>query len=279
MAGDDRPMDANGGRTPADESPERLLDEYRLHPAWDDSRRDEQFERLVAAFAAGPLREAARARLDDLRWADAEAVLRIVEAFGEEDDLRALAEALVRQPDLPPERAFEAFSLLEGSGLIEGSPALSERWEELSALFDGADVLGELARQLEEDPDGIWLALQGLEAVEPEVRAEIVEGLVAESSAGARPGRIPAAAHLRMTRPEARAPRRLEGLRSTRPSRAEGAWPSIAAGHPDPSLAAEGPRTGRGLRMRGPGLDRGRTGLEDGASSRLSTARGGGASP
>src|SRR5207248_1104321 len=37
--------------------------------------------------------------------------------------------------------------------------------------------LDQLAAQIENDPEGLWLALQGLSAIEPEIRAQIIGGL------------------------------------------------------------------------------------------------------
>src|SRR6202034_4319433 len=82
------------------------------------------------------------------------------------------------QPDLPPERAWGALGLLEGAGLLDSHPILAERWDELGETLESADdALETLVSQLEEEPEGSWVALQGLGAVEPEVRAEIIEGL------------------------------------------------------------------------------------------------------
>ncbi len=45
------------------------------------------------------------------------------------------------------------------------------------SLESDEDALETLVGQLEEEPEGSWVALQGLGAVEPEVRAEIIGGL------------------------------------------------------------------------------------------------------
>ena len=67
--------------------------------------------------------------------------------------------------------------MLDGAGVLDEHPALAERWDELNEGLDEAGSIEELVEQIEADPDGIWLALQGLVAVEPEVRPEIVAGL------------------------------------------------------------------------------------------------------
>ena len=139
--------------------------------------------RLVERFPADRLVDALRARLGDLAGADIEAILRLLEAFGDESLYDDLAAALVAQPDLPAERAWEALALLDASGRIERYPDLLERWDDLNEEIDEGS-LDDLARQLEEEPDGSWLALQGLGAVEPEVRAEIIAGL-ADQGGGA----------------------------------------------------------------------------------------------
>ena len=61
--------------------------------------------------------------------------------------------------------------------MLGDHPELAERWDELNEALDDAGSIEELVGQIEDDPEGIWLALQGLVAVEPEVRPEIVAGL------------------------------------------------------------------------------------------------------
>ena len=219
------------------ETPDAILDALRDHPGWPDARREQLFDRLVARFPAGLLAEAARRRLGRLGGADGEVVLRLVEALATPELLEALAESLLDGPDLPAERAYEALDLLGGAGLLDAYPALAERWEELEELLDEAGSLDDLAAHLEEDPEGSWVALQGLEAVEPEVRAEILDGL-ARGPIG--PGRVAfvrllAFAHEPLTRSAA-----LRALESWDPAdpAVRSAWASIAAGHPDAEVAA-----------------------------------------
>ncbi len=158
-------------------TPEALLDALRAHPEWSERQRDSVLDQLIARFPAEPLRTALRPRLRDLSGADAEPVLRLIEAYATPDLLRALAEALVAQPDLAPERAWHALALLEGVGVLSAYPELAERWEELNEALDEEGSLEQLAEQLERDPDAAWVALQGLGAVEPDIRAEIVAAL------------------------------------------------------------------------------------------------------
>ena len=128
---------------------------------------------------------------------DGDAILRLVEAYATPELLGELAEAIEDQPDLPPERVWGALSLLEGAGMLEDYPSLAERWEELGETLESADdALETLVGQLEEEPEGSWVALQGLGAVEPEVRAGIIEGL-ANFPDRPRPGQLPPAPELR----------------------------------------------------------------------------------
>ena len=161
-----------------DDTPEAMLDALRDAPAAGEAAREAQLSRIVERFPAERLREAVRGRLRMLGGVDGEAILRLVEAYANPALLEELAEALEDQPDLAPERAWEALSLIEGAGLLDDYPALLERWEELGETLDSEDdALETLVGQLEEESEGSWVALQGLGAVEPEVRAEILEGL------------------------------------------------------------------------------------------------------
>jgi hypothetical protein len=167
---------------------------------------------------------------------DWEAILRLVEAYASVELLEELALAIEDQPDLAPERTWEALSLLEGAGLLEDHPALMERWDELNeALGEPDEALETLVEQLEEEPEGSWVALQGLGAVEPEVRGAILEGL-AEFPSG--PGlisflRLLCFAHDPTTRNAA-----LEALsgRADFDDEHRFAWGEIAHDHPDPKV-------------------------------------------
>ncbi|HMB06503.1 MAG TPA: hypothetical protein VKP69_22555 [Isosphaeraceae bacterium] len=235
-----RPTDDPSAPAPAPQTPEVLLDALRDHPEWSESERDAQLDRLIARFPADRVRAAVRPRLDDLDGSDAEVILRLVEAHASPDLLRALAEGLLRQPDLPPERVWMALELLDGAGMLPAFPELAERWEELNETLEADESLDQLAEQLETDPDGIWLALEGLAGVEPELRPEIVSGL-AEVPLGS--GlieflRLLGFAHQAETRTAA-----LEAL--SRPEddpRLLRAWASLAADHPDAATAARARR-------------------------------------
>src|SRR5262249_7204050 len=109
-------------------TPEILLDALRAHPEWAADERDVPLDRLITGFPSARLLASIRARLGDLGGSDGEVMLRILEAYGSPDDLRALADALRNQPDLAAARAWEALTLLADGGLLEEYPELSERW-------------------------------------------------------------------------------------------------------------------------------------------------------
>ena len=90
--------------------PRRSSTSLRDHPEWTEQRRDAELDRLVSGFPSDRVRAVVRDRLDDLDGPDAEAILRWIEAHADPELLQALAEGLVRQPDLAPERAWGASS-------------------------------------------------------------------------------------------------------------------------------------------------------------------------
>jgi hypothetical protein len=221
---------------PNNVSPGSLLDALRDHAEWSQSQRAEQFDRLVAGFEPEDLLRAARNRLPDLRGHEGEAVLRLIEAFETPEVLEELAEAIAAQPDLPAERAWHALGLLDEAGLLDAYPELAERWDELSEAMDDEGSLDELLEQIEDDPDEVWVALQGLVSVEPEVRVQILAGL-ANRPPG--PGLV---AFLRLLsysqEPETRTAA-LDALASQdrEDSRVIAAWAEIATDHFDPAVA------------------------------------------
>jgi len=226
-------MDEHATAGTAPDSPEATLDALREHREWGEETQEGQLARLVERFPVDRLRAAVRDRLGDLGGADGEAVLRLVEAYATPDLLEELAGALERQPGLPPERAWGALALLDGSGILDDRPELAARWDELNEALEGDDALGTLVEQLEEEPEGSWVALQGLGAVEPEVRAEILGGLSAYPTG---PGlvaflRILAFAHDPDTRHAA-----LDALAGREDAEHRAAWAEIAADHPDPEV-------------------------------------------
>jgi hypothetical protein len=224
-----------GGRDNLFASPEEALDALRDHPEWDQPRRDLVFDELIARFPKAELLEAARSRLGELARRDGETVLRLVELSGDASLLSELARALEAQSELPLDRAWEAFSVLEGTGLIEESPYLQVRWEELIEAVENRIPIDELGVELEE-PDGIWLTLQGLATVEPDVRSEIITGLAGKTPTTAVVEflRLLTFAHDEQTR--AAAIEVLEELPSSEPSVVQ-AWVSISICHRDSALA------------------------------------------
>ncbi|WP_406693687.1 hypothetical protein V5E97_21890 [Singulisphaera sp. Ch08] len=220
-----------------DETPEALLEAFRTHPEWTERQRDEQLDRLIERVPADRLLAAARERMSDLSGTEGEVILRIIEAHATPALLRELGTALVSQPHLSPERTWEVVTLLDGAELLDEFPELVARSEELDELLDEEGSLEQLAEQLEGDPEGTWLALQGLGAVEPEIRPQIIEGL-AQGPIG--PGlaeflRLLCFAHDPPTRAAA-----LEAL--SQPSETHehlvAVWESIAADHPDAEVVA-----------------------------------------
>ena len=219
-------------------TPGAMLDQIRAHPEWSDRDRDVMLGRLVERFAAGDLVDAVRPRLRDLGGLDAEALLRIVEANPIPALLDDLARAVHDQPDLPPERAWDALALLDGLGLLDDHPDLAERWEELNEGLDEDGSIQQLAEQIEGDPEDFVFALQGLGAVEPEIRAEIVAGL---GRLDAGPGlveffRVLGYSDDPATRASALAA--LENVSGPDGAAAERAWADLAAHHPDTGVVA-----------------------------------------
>ncbi len=84
-----------------EDSPDAVLGRLRDEALTDDER-DALLGRLVERFFPERLVSAVRARLNDLGGKDAEAVLRLLEAFGDRSLYDDLARALVEQPELAP---------------------------------------------------------------------------------------------------------------------------------------------------------------------------------
>ncbi len=95
-----------------------FLDRLRDDAGW-PGERELILTRLVERFPAKRLVE--QARLGRLDGGDAEAILRLVEAFGDERLFVELAEAIEDQPDLPAEQAWRR-CLCSMRGMIEGYP-------------------------------------------------------------------------------------------------------------------------------------------------------------
>jgi hypothetical protein len=220
---------------PDDDSPGAMLSTLAQHPEWTEDEQKSIFDRLIERFPIERIVDAVRPRLDDLSGADAEVLLRIVEANPGTDLPSALAASLERRQDLPAERLWDALMVLEGTGVLDDHPALVGLWDELGEALEGEGSVEELVEQIEGDPDGIWLALQGLAAVEPEVRVQILRE-IAHGPLGA--GVIEFLRLLvyndePMTRQAA-----LDGLRDApRSADLARAWADLAVHHPDASVA------------------------------------------
>ena len=228
-------MDSNGpGQLPAS-TPESILAALRLEPTVTPEVEDRSLDRLIEQCPPEALRRAIRSRLGDLGAADGGVVLRLLEGFLDPGLADDLARALVGQPDLAPDRAWEALAVLDGAGLLANLPELLERWDELNDAIDPGDASDTLAAQLEEEPDGSWVALEGLGAIDPATRREIIASL-ADAPAG--PGlvaflRILTHAHDDSTRAAA-----LDALFDPRrddPDHRQ-AWADVAADHFDPRV-------------------------------------------
>ena len=220
------------------DSPGAILDWLRGRPECSDRERDDAVERIASKFDADAVVEAVSKRFHDLGGPDAEVLLRLAEANPRPNLLRALGNALAAQPDLPPERAWDALAVLDGAGVLDDFPALRELFEELNECFGDDLSVQELAEQIEDDPDGLWLALQGLGPVEPDVRAEIIAGL----AVGAEPMGPGLSEFLRLLTyaddPATRAAALAALAADREPSGAHGAWLDLANHHPDRDVSA-----------------------------------------
>ncbi|HEV3122708.1 MAG TPA: hypothetical protein VGY53_12425, partial [Isosphaeraceae bacterium] len=216
--------------------------------------RDALFEQLIASYDPEVLSELAGTRLTDLAGPEGEMILRLIAALDEPGLYDALAQALCNQTSLPADIDWEALELLNETGRLDAHPELGERWQELCEALDEAQPFEELVNQIEHDPEGLWLALEGLAPIEPEVRSEIIQGL-AERDLG--PGlieflRLLAFCHEARTRASA-----LDVLAVANGDREAlcAAWAKIAADHPDAAVAQQalarlGPQATRELAAR-----------------------------
>jgi hypothetical protein len=165
------------------QTPGSMLDAFRSHPEWTARQKDLHLGRIVERFRPEEVAKVVQERLVDLNGDDAEPMLRLVEMNPSPNLARVLGQALLEQPELSLERAWDALSVLEGTSLLGEFPELVDRWEEMKEEFDVDDEgpLAQLIDQIDGDPEGVWLALQGLGAIEPEVREEIITGLASHS--------------------------------------------------------------------------------------------------
>ncbi len=223
-------------------TPDEILDAFRDGHDHSGARQASVLDRLISRFPAEVLRASLARRFHRLGGPDGEIVLRIVETLATPELLERLADGLLVQPDLPAERAWDALAVLDGAGILERHDELLDRWDELNELMDDTS-LDALAEQLAEEPEGSWIALHGLNAVEPEVRSEILAGL---EDFPTTPGlvqffRLLCYAHDPITRESA-----IEGLfvRSPQDPSVETALVDLSVHHPDQAL-----RTRAGQRL------------------------------
>jgi hypothetical protein len=222
------------------DSPDALLDAIRDRSDWSDAERATALDRLVASNSPEQIRRALPGRFGDLSGPHGEAVLALLEAFTTPELLDTLADTLDRQTDLSAERAGEILNLLAATGFLDSCASCGGCLEgPAGSACRREDVLGELARQIEGDPDGVWLALRSLAGSDPAERAAIVTGLASRTPG---PGLVEL---LRLVcfdpDPSSRraALAGLEAMPGDDPHVA-GAWARIAAEHTDPGVAARG---------------------------------------
>lgn len=166
---------------PAKAAAATLLDQIRERPECDDEGREALLRELVAKAPTATICEALRGRMSEVGRPHGSVLLQLLESLGDPALRDELAAVLETEPGWPADRLWEALALLEASGALEDRPILSELYEELAGLLEDGDAsMGELASQLEEEPDGVMLALEGLEEVEPALRAEIIEGFLSQ---------------------------------------------------------------------------------------------------
>ena len=161
-------------------SPESLIDEADAHPEWGEARIAAQVDALIAHFDQDLLAPVLLSRFDDLHRPSGEIVLRLAEAIARPDLLEALADALITQETLAPERLWDALNLLEGTGLIEERPILAEWRDELEEMLVSDTSIASLLSQIEDDPESLNAALEGLSRIEPQIRDEILAELATQ---------------------------------------------------------------------------------------------------
>ena len=217
------------------ETPESILAACRRETDPTPEAEDRAVDRLIEGFPPDALRRALRPRLDALDDADGGVVLRLLEALLDPGLAGDLAAALGRQPNLAADRAWEALALLDGAGRLDDHPELVERWDELNDAIDPGDAANGLAEQLEEEPAGSWVALEGLGAIDPTTRVEIIASL-ADAPAG--PGLVAFLRILTFAHDDATRAAALDALFD--PARGDDhhrrAWVEVANDHFDPRV-------------------------------------------
>ncbi|MFO0958128.1 MAG: hypothetical protein U0800_11990 [Isosphaeraceae bacterium] len=153
-------------------SPDELLDALALER--DEAARELWFERLIARFPAEELAEPVRRRIERLGGPDGPILLRLVEWVRSPAAYAALADRIRSDPSLPADQEWLALTLLGDSGRLDDDPELIERLAEFDDMMADDAIADDLAVQIRDDADRPWMALEGLDRVEPDVRAEII---------------------------------------------------------------------------------------------------------
>lgn len=204
----------------------------------------EALRQLVANFPGTQIREALRGRVAFLWKRSSAELVQLLTAFGDDALNDELAAALSRGFDMGNEHAWVALSFLDDGGHLENWPELAEWLLELDeAIEQEAALSDELVEQIESEPDGVWLALRGLDELDAEARPPLIQDL-GRSSAG--PGvvellRILIHSEDRRTRAAALAAMEALDLRLTAP-----AWSRLAGEHPDSAIAEGAAALSRG---------------------------------
>ncbi|QDV38467.1 hypothetical protein [Tautonia plasticadhaerens] len=243
------PIGPGPDRPPAPGDADRLIDELALIPE-DEGNPDLLDHPWLDTLPPEALALAVRSALGDLSSPRGLGAIRLVVALADPTLLDTLADALAGQPGLPVDRLWHALEALEGTGRIERSPELFALREELVELIDGDDAsLEGLIEQIEEEPEDVWIPLQGLAEIEPEVRAEIVAELGTGGAIG--PGTVELLRLLCYSSEPGLRRSALESLESAGPVAPDelgepdhrlAAWLDLGAHHPDPEVASRARR-------------------------------------
>ena len=154
-----------------------FLDAIELGMPSNDRAVESMLDFLIGKHDPDGLAKAILPRVGDLRGVRGELILGLIEGLARDDLWDALADAIVAQADLTPDRAWMALEVLEGTGRIEERPALMELREEMDDLLADDAALSDLASEIEADPTTIPTAIDALSRIEVDIRLEIIAGL------------------------------------------------------------------------------------------------------
>jgi hypothetical protein len=218
---------------------ENLLDALLAEPS--EPERDRLRDLLIARHPPEDLVEPLARRVGELHRPGAPDFLRLVEWVRDDGLFQAIAEEVRDRVDLSAEVAWLALQVLDDAGRLEGDSELKEKLQELDELAHDEDAIAELATQLDDDPEEVWVPLQALAHIEPEVRARIIAELAVWPLG---PGQVEFMRLLAFAHDEATREAALVALviQPNTNDDAVRAWTSIAADHPDPEVAARAQR-------------------------------------